>query len=150
MSGPIVFVGTYSIPEGKFEEWKQANADMTEFVEASEPRVIAMGTYINEEGTEGTTVFILPDSESLKFHMEVAAQKIRRGAEMLRTGRIELYGRRSDQLIKQFEQNADSWPVTVKESPGLLALSARLIAHTPVLWKPPVGAGGFEPPTSAL
>ena len=74
-----------------------------------------MGTYINEDGTGGTTIFILPGSESLEFHMEIAAQKIRRGAEMLPTGRIELYGRPSDQLIKQFEQNADSWPVTVKE-----------------------------------
>lgn len=116
MSGPLVFVGTYRIPEGKLEEWTQANADMTAFVEANESRVIAMGTYINEDSTEASTVFILPDWESLEFHMEVAAEKIRRGGEMLPTGRIELYGRPSARLMKQFEQNADSWPVIVKEN----------------------------------
>jgi hypothetical protein len=72
MSGPIVFVGTYRIPEGKLEEWKQGNREMTEFVEVNEPRVIAMHTYINEDGTEATTMHIHPDSESLEFHMEVS------------------------------------------------------------------------------
>jgi hypothetical protein len=29
MSGLIVFLRTYRIPEGKLEEWKQANTEMT-------------------------------------------------------------------------------------------------------------------------
>jgi predicted metallo-beta-lactamase superfamily hydrolase len=114
MSGPIVFVGTYRIPEGKLEEWKQGNREMTEFVEANEPRVIAMHTYINEDGTEATTMHIHPDSESLEFHMEVAAQRINHGIDMLPTGRIDLFGKPSDQLMQQLEQNAESWPVIAK------------------------------------
>jgi hypothetical protein len=33
---------------------------------------------------------------------------------MLPTGRIDLFGRPSDQLMEQLEQNAESWPVIAK------------------------------------
>jgi hypothetical protein len=29
MPGPLVFLGAHRIPEGKLEEWKQANTEMT-------------------------------------------------------------------------------------------------------------------------
>jgi hypothetical protein len=77
-------------------------------------RVIAMHTYINEHGTEATTMHIHPDSESLEFHMEVAAQRINQGIDMLPTGRIDLFGKPSDQLMQQLEQNAESWPMIAK------------------------------------
>lgn len=103
MSGPFVFLGTYRIPDGRLEDFKSANREMTQFVEANEPRVMAMGTYINEDGTEGSTVHIHPDAESLEFHLQVAAERIGKGREIVETKRIELYGKPSDRLIEQLQ-----------------------------------------------
>lgn len=49
---------------------------MAEFVEANEPRVIAFGAYLNDDGTEVTGVQIHLDADSMANHMQVAFEKI--------------------------------------------------------------------------
>ncbi|MBI2845133.1 MAG: hypothetical protein HYX86_01160 [Chloroflexi bacterium] len=117
MSGQIIFIGTYGIPEGRFEEFKTANREMTEFVRANEPRVISFNTYVNEDGTEGTTIQVHPDSESLEYHLQVAASRIQKGVQMVESRRIELYGKPSDHLLEQLRRASEMsgrWPVVVK------------------------------------
>ncbi len=44
MSEQLLFVGTYEIPAGEYEAWKQANQEMMDFVRAHEPRVLGFWT----------------------------------------------------------------------------------------------------------
>ena len=69
MAKELVFIGTYAIPEGKFDEWKAAITEMTDFAKRNEPRLISSNTYVNERGTEATTIYVYPDSESLEQHL---------------------------------------------------------------------------------
>lgn len=113
----VLFVGTYAIPEGKFEEWNTANKEMTEFAKANEPRVIRFNTYVNEGGTEATTIQLHPDSESLEYHLEVARTRISGGVQLVQVKRIELYGEPSEAVVAQLRsvsERSGSWPVSVK------------------------------------
>jgi hypothetical protein len=40
---------------------------MVEVVEANEPRLIALNSYVNEDGTEATIVQVHPDPDSMLF-----------------------------------------------------------------------------------
>ncbi len=117
MSEQVLFVGTYDIPEGSFGEFKQANREMTEFARANEPRVLSFNTYVNEAGTEATSIHLHPDSVSLEYHLETASQQISRGVQMLQVKRIELYGKPSQRVVAQLRrvsEQAGGFPVIVK------------------------------------
>ena len=117
MSEQLLFVGTYAIPEDKFEEFRIMTSEMTEFVRANEPRIISWHTYTNKENNEATTIMLHPDSESLEYHLELAGSKIRTNVQMLETKRIELFGKPSDHLLDQLQRvsaMSGSWPVIVK------------------------------------
>jgi hypothetical protein len=48
-------------------------------------------------------VHIHPDDKSLEFHLQVAAERIGKGREIVETKRIELYEKPSDRLIEQLQ-----------------------------------------------
>ena len=117
MSKQVLFVGTYAIPDGKFEEWNRANKEMTAFAKAGEPRVLSFNTYVNEERTEATTIQLHPDSESLEYHLEAARTRISGGVQLVQVKRVELYGEPSEAVVAQLRRVAErsgSWPVRVK------------------------------------
>jgi hypothetical protein len=117
MSEDVTFVGTYAIPEGSLDEWKGAIVDMIDFVKASVPRLISFSAYVNDDGTEATSIYVHPDSVSLERHLEMAASRISAGVRLVRTRRIELYGSPSDRVVEQLHrisETAGGFPVTVK------------------------------------
>jgi len=117
MSEHVVFVGTYAIPEGKFEDWKASIREMTEFVKENEPRLLRFNSYANAEGTEATTIQVHPDSASLGLHLSVASSRIGAGVQLVRVKQIELYGKPSEQVVEQLRRMSamsGDWPVIVK------------------------------------
>ena len=58
MVEPLIFVTTITLKEGKLEDFKHYSQQMGKFVEENEPRIIHFEQYINEEGTELTSVQI--------------------------------------------------------------------------------------------
>jgi quinol monooxygenase YgiN len=74
MSEAFIYVGTTTIKPGKVEEARKRVAELVDFVETNEPRVIAFHAYLDEEGHELTIVHVHPDSASMEFHMEVSAR----------------------------------------------------------------------------
>lgn len=117
MTGNLTFVGTYEIPEGVFDEWSVAIIDMIDFVKANAPGLISHNVFVNEEHTEATSLYVHPDTESFEQHMEVAASRISRGAQMVRVKRIDLYGSPSDAVVSRlraYSEASTGFPVTVK------------------------------------
>jgi hypothetical protein len=117
MSEQILFVGTYEIPDGALDEFLAGNQEMSEFVKANEPRLVSRHTYLSSDQREATTIMILPDSQSLEFHLQVASSRIQNGVQIVRTKRIELYGNVSEALVERMQlisERSGAWPITVK------------------------------------
>jgi hypothetical protein len=117
VSEHIIFVGTYEIPDGAIDDFLAGNREMSEFVKANEPRLVSRHTYISGDQSEATTIMIHPDSQSLEFHLQVAASRIQNGTQIVRTKHIELYGNVSEALIERLQlisESSGAWPLTVK------------------------------------
>jgi hypothetical protein len=116
MSEPFIFIGTHSLMEGRLEDLKQYEQELVALVEANEPHLIAFHVFVNQDGTQATTVQVHPDAASMEFHMQVLSEKISQAYEFLeRTERIEVYGTPSDQVLKMMRPLAGSGvPLSVK------------------------------------
>jgi hypothetical protein len=96
MPGPIVFVGTHHIHEGKLEVAKEASAELAQFVRDNHPRVLHFEIYIDDQTREMTVLQIHPDEESLMLHMQLAGDRVARAYEFLDTVVVRMFGSPSD------------------------------------------------------
>ena len=78
---PLIFVITITLKEGKLEDFKHYSKQMGKFAEENEPRIIHFEQYINEDGTEMTSVQLHPDEDSMAFHMQVAGEPMAQVSE---------------------------------------------------------------------
>jgi hypothetical protein len=102
MSGPFIFIGTYTIRGGRLEEAKKHLQEVTDLVETNEPRLIGFNFYLDEEGNKVTCVQVHPDAASMEFHMNLVAEHIRHAFDFLeKTESLEVYGAPSDALAVQ-------------------------------------------------
>ena len=111
MSGAFVYVGAARIKPGKLEEARKNLAELVDFVETNEPRMIAFHLFLDEEGNTLTTVHIHPDSASMEFHLQVAAKHFATAFDFLESNVSEQYlGAMSDglALTKAFTQIKDA------------------------------------------
>ncbi len=74
MADPFIYISTWKIKEGKLEELKEFSRELVGHIEAREPQLIAMNTFINDEGTEMTSIQVHPDSASMESHIGVVNQ----------------------------------------------------------------------------
>ena len=95
MPGPIVFVGTHRIHDGKLDVAKRASAELSEFVHDNHPRVLHFEIYIDDETREMTVIQIHPDEESLMLHMQLAGDRLARAYEFLDTVAVRMFGNAS-------------------------------------------------------
>ena len=107
MSGMVLFVGTYAIPEGGLDAFYAQAKAMTALIRDREPRVLTVGHFVSEDRTEGTTIHLHPDADSFDYHMDVASRMIERGTQTVAVKRIEFYGEPSDEVVKQLSQRFD-------------------------------------------
>jgi hypothetical protein len=116
MSDPFIFIGTYTIKQGKLEDFKRYWPEFVEFVEESEPRLIAFNAYVDEQGSEVGIVQVHPDVESMEFHMKLIREHVEQAfAEYLAgTVGMEIFGAITDDALALMEQLAGPVPLTVK------------------------------------
>ena len=116
MSGPFIFIGTHTFREGKLEEFKVGLQDFFDFVEANEPRLIAINFYLNDDGTELSVVQVHPDAASMEFHMQLLRERIERSTgEYFDTKNIQVYGTSSDGVLEMMRQlSTAGTPLIVK------------------------------------
>lgn len=102
MSGPLVYVGTYGIKPGMGEIARKNLAEVIDFVETNEPRLIAFHCFLDSEGTRLTVLQFHPDSASMEFHMQVNAKHFATAFEYL-DGRVseQFFGPVSDTLAAE-------------------------------------------------
>jgi hypothetical protein len=76
MSIPFIYISTWKIKEGKLEEYKRFYKKLVEIIETHEPQMISFSAFVNEEGTEMTSIQVHPDAESMNFHLQVLGQQV--------------------------------------------------------------------------
>ena len=102
MSGTFIYVGTTAIKPGKLEEARMNLAEVVDFVETNEPRMIAFHAFLDEEGSKLTIVQVHPDSASMEFHMQVNAKHFATAFDFLEAAVSEqYYGAISDALATE-------------------------------------------------
>jgi hypothetical protein len=117
MSGPFIFIATNRLLEGKLAAERERARDLSSFIEANEPQLLAFNEYANEEGTEVGVVQMHPDAPSMELHMEVVAERAARAyAETLEaTTSIQVYGEPSDAVLEMLSHQAGAGvPMMVK------------------------------------
>jgi len=78
---PVAYVTTFRIKEGKFQDYQRFLAELLKAIEENEPRIIAIHTFANEDGTEMTSIQLHPDTESMDAHTQVLAETMGQLAE---------------------------------------------------------------------
>jgi quinol monooxygenase YgiN len=115
MSGPLIYVGTYTIKQGDREDARRRLAELVDFVETNEPRVIAFNTYLDRDGNTVSIVQVHPDSASMEFHMQVNAKHFATAFDWLDTSMSgQYFGPISDALaaeLAKWDEAATYLPV---------------------------------------
>jgi hypothetical protein len=102
MSGPLIVVFSYSIKPGKQEEARKRIAELVDFVETNEPRMIAFHVYLDQGGNTLGIVQVHPDSASMEFHTQVNAKHFATAFDWLDTSiSQEYFGPISDALAAE-------------------------------------------------
>ena len=116
MAEPFIFIGTYTIKEGKLEEFKRYWPQFVDFVEESEPRLIAFNAYVSEDGSEVGIVQVHPDVDSMEFHMKLIREHVEQAFADFLAGTVgtQIYGPTTDSALALMEQLAGPLPLTVK------------------------------------
>jgi hypothetical protein len=103
----IVSVDSSHVQPGRLEDVKARFEELIEFVDANEPRTIAYRVHFNETGDLVTVFQIHPDSESMEYHMEVAASIFSGFKDLLTLRAIDVYGTPSDRLLGMLRAKAE-------------------------------------------
>ena len=101
MTGPFIYVGTWTIKERKLEEAKKFLKEHADLIETNEPRLISFNFYLDQGARTVTVVQVHPDSASMEFHMHLIAEHLSGAFDYLDTTVSEqYYGTKSERLTE--------------------------------------------------
>ena len=96
MPGPLIVVSKFRVKQGKAADLKAHYERIARIVADNEPRVIAFVGFLDEAETEMTSVQVHPDTESMRFHMQVLKdnwdESFKAYSEMVEGTSIEYFG----------------------------------------------------------
>jgi hypothetical protein len=110
MIQPLIFIATNKLKPGALEAERQRVPELSDFLKASEPRLIAFNEYVNDQGTEVAVVQVHPDAESMRLHMGIVRERAARAyAETLdATASIQVFGTPDDATMAMLAQQTGS------------------------------------------
>jgi hypothetical protein len=101
MSGPLIYVGTYTVRPGEEQGARGRLVELVDFVETNEPRMIGFNTYLDRDATTLSVVQVHPDSASMEFHMQVNAKHFATAFDWLDSMSDQYFGHISDALAAE-------------------------------------------------
>jgi hypothetical protein len=106
MSRPLLYIDSSEVQPGRLEELKGAIEELVQFVDASEPQLLAYNVYFSDDGGRMTVVHLHSDSASLERHLDVGGPAFRRLADLITLTSIRIYGEPSDKALGQLHDKA--------------------------------------------
>lgn len=128
MPGPIVFISTLRIKDGKLDAFKEHFSGNVPRMETSKPGTVVFYGYLNEEGTEVNIVHMFPNAEAMDAHMEGVAERSKQAFEFIVPLRWDIYGSPSDNVMETMQQAAQKSGAELAVHPHPLAGYAHLAA----------------------
>lgn len=109
MAEPLIVITRSRVKEGRLEDFKRYYEEIMEIIESNEPQVVAVHGFLNEDGTEMTSIQIHPDTASMDFHMQVLMdnwdESYSEYAELIEVVSVEYYGTPSKIALDMDLQN---------------------------------------------
>jgi hypothetical protein len=106
MSQPLVYVDISEVREGALEELKPGIEELVDFLDASEPQILAYNVYLSDDGREMTVVHLHADSASLEYHLDIGGPAFRKLAGLVTLRSIRVYGEPSKKALRQLQDKA--------------------------------------------
>ena len=104
MSEPFIFISTWRIKEGKLEDLKRFQREFAEVIKANEPQLISFNAFLNEDGTEMTSIQVHPNADSMDFHLKVLRDTLGDAmssvADFVEPKSMEYYGMPPESLLE--------------------------------------------------
>jgi hypothetical protein len=129
VSGPFIFIATNKLKPGKLEAERARVQELSDFIAANEPRLLAFNEYADDNGTEVGVVQVHPDAESMQLHMKVVRERAASAyAETLEaTMAVQVFGTLDDAILKMLRQQAGAG-VDISVKPHRLGGFTRIAA----------------------
>jgi len=110
MAGPLIFIATNRLREGRFGAEQERIKEQSRFIEQNEPRLTAFNEYVNEVLSEVAVVQVHPDAASLENHMSLIGDRVREAyAQTLEsTTRLQVFGTPTGNILQMLDQLAGS------------------------------------------
>ena len=110
MPGPFIFIATNRLRDGRFDAERRRVPELSGFIEAHEPRLIAFNEYVNEDRSEVTVVQIHPDAASMEFHIGIVGDHARQAYAQTLAGTtgIQVFGTPTENILRMLRQQAGS------------------------------------------
>lgn len=109
MSKPLIVISKFRVKEGKLEELRQYYKKILDIVEANKTQMIAFHGFLNEEGTELTSIQVHPNTASMEYHMQVLKENwdesFSQYTQMVEGTTIEYYGTPPESALAMNEQS---------------------------------------------
>jgi hypothetical protein len=118
MAQPFIYIGTYTIKDGRLEDFKRMCEGIVELVDSNEPRVISFNFYYDEASNEVSCVQVHPDADSMVNHMNLlqehfaAATGTDSPIDAVTTNQI--YGAPNDTVVEMIEEWDPGVPMPIK------------------------------------
>lgn len=89
-------MSTFRVKEGKLEDLKRYYSKNIEFFRTNEPQIVAFHGFLNQDGTEMTSIQVHPDIDSMDFHMKMLTdnwdEQFSEYSQLLEPVKVEYYG----------------------------------------------------------
>jgi hypothetical protein len=110
MPGPFIFIATNRLRDGRFDAERQRVPELSRFIEANEPRLLAFNEHASEDHSEVAVVQVHPDAASMEFHMGVVGDRAREAyaQTLAATTGIQVFGTPTDNIRRMLRQQAGS------------------------------------------
>jgi len=101
MAEPLIYVDVAEVRPGVLADLKEAIAELAEFIEENEPKLLSYSAYFSDDGIYMSVVHVHADPASLDRHLEIAGPRFARFAELVTLRSIQIYGRPSENALRQ-------------------------------------------------
>jgi len=106
VTAPIVYVDTSAVCSGRLAELGEAMTDLTDFVQANEPRLLAYYVCFSPDRAWMKVVHVSPDSAALHFHLDVAGAKFAPIGTFINLQAIDVYGTPDEAVVTKLRAKA--------------------------------------------
>src|ERR1700719_4152954 len=102
VSGPFIFIATNRLRPGKLEDERERVRELSDFIAANEPRLLAFNEYADESGSEVGVVQVHPDAQSMQFHMNLIRERAASayGETIEATTAVQVFGMPHDPILQ--------------------------------------------------